>query len=77
MKNFKCLIGIHSYCEIGTQSSKNLIDSWSGSPFIRNVKKCNNCCKIKYAYLIIGVDITANAFNWTPKLNDMINKNNN
>lgn len=63
----KCLLGLHSYTDIGSQKANNVVCGFSETPIIRMVKKCKVCGKIKY----IGLNISTNAhndntLNWQP-----------
>jgi hypothetical protein len=69
MKSLKCLLTIHNYEIVGTQTVSNVVGSFSESPLKRCVKKCKNCGKVKF----YAFDIATNAhldetLNWMPKL---------
>ncbi len=69
MKNLKCILEIHDYKYIGTQSVKNIVGGFSMTTLMRDVKKCKLCPKVHF----FGYDIATNAhldekLDWQPKL---------
>lgn len=71
MKKLKCLIGLHNYKEIEVQKAGfngKLVDSFSGVSIERIVEKCDECGKIKYISLILGVSAYDKNIDWKTTL---------
>lgn len=73
IKNWKCKFGLHSYEIICTQKVPNMFNAMSGSPIMRDVKKCIRCGNLSY----FGYDALSNlhlnnTLNWEPKIKNKI-----
>ena len=68
MKNIKCILGLHNYILLGSQTAKNVIGGFSMSPIHRDIKKCIRCNKIKRIPYDIATDVHLDdGFDWQPK----------
>ena len=57
MKELRCLLGIHKYEIVGTQTAKNTVGGFSMIPLMRQIKRCKKCGKEH----IVGFDISTMA----------------
>lgn len=69
-KKFRCILNIHKYKTIGTQSVAGIVCGFSMAPLMRCVRRCEYCGKIYY----IGFDTSTDLHNdttldWQPKIN--------
>jgi len=69
MKNWKCLLGLHKYSNIGQQSVPDMVGCFSMVPLKRGVETCERCGKVNY----VAYDISTNVhldetLNWHPEL---------